>query len=155
MKRWASELRSSSRTRNGPRICLRDIGGWLNVPRHARRKRVSDPGQSRKTRKEPKQRRRDAGSERHSFSLLDERASGKAVSNHKRPGGDIDLPGRTGAKLIAMVRDDDLRTNLKEDLCVKEGDTLVLFGRHAQLDQSIKILRSGPPEKQPGKTSLR
>ena len=76
-----------------------------------------------------------------SFQVLDE----SWVNNKTLR--DIDLPGRTGAKLIALVRDDDLRTNLKDDLCVKKGDTLVLFGRHAQLDQSAKILRSGPPDK--------
>ncbi|MGV7222441.1 MAG: cation:proton antiporter [Nitrospinales bacterium] len=56
---------------------------------------------------------------------------------------DIDLPSHTGAKLIAIVRNERIQTTFEEDYLIKSGDSLILFGRHAQLDKSIKILRHG------------
>ena len=72
-----------------------------------------------------------------SFQVLDD-----SWANNKEL-KDIDLPGHTGAKLIAIVRNDDIKTTFAENYLIQSGDSLILFGRHAQLDQSIKILRYG------------
>jgi len=73
-----------------------------------------------------------------SFHVLDDSWSRDKTLN------DLDLPGRTGAKLIAIIRDDELRSNLDDDLRIQKGDMLILFGRHAQLDNSLQILKAGP-----------
>jgi len=57
---------------------------------------------------------------------------------------EINLPERTGAKLIALVREDRLYANPDESFRINAGDILILFGRHVQLDSSIKTLKSGP-----------
>ena len=51
-----------------------------------------------------------------------------------------------GRKLIAVVRGNDVHANPEGAFCLKPGDILVLFGRHAPLNRSIRTLRSGTDE---------
>lgn len=65
--------------------------------------------------------------------------------NHKSL-GDLDWTRRQEAKLIAVIRDSHLHANPGKDFYFQEGDILILFGRHAALDQSIRRLQSGHPD---------
>jgi CPA2 family monovalent cation:H+ antiporter-2 len=49
----------------------------------------------------------------------------------------------TDAKLIAVVRNDQLQANPTADFRFEVGDIIVIFGRHATLDRSLKHLQSG------------
>lgn len=59
---------------------------------------------------------------------------------------ELALDTRTGARLIAVVRDDELHANPDGSFRFKTGDILLLFGRHVALDRSAKILQMGPKE---------
>ncbi|NIQ00146.1 MAG: potassium transporter Kef, partial [Nitrospinaceae bacterium] len=56
----------------------------------------------------------------------------------------MDLNGHTGATLIAVVRDNRAQPNPPQDFTVQPGDTLILFGRHAQVDRAVRYLAAGP-----------
>lgn len=57
---------------------------------------------------------------------------------------ELDLQGRTGAKLFAVVRNNELQANPNDEFRLRNADILILFGRHEQLARSKKILQSGP-----------
>lgn len=57
--------------------------------------------------------------------------------------GDIKLGRDSGLKLIAVVRENDLHANPDRAFRLKQGDVVILFGRHANLDESLKYLRDG------------
>ena len=57
--------------------------------------------------------------------------------------GDLQLKKKTGARVIAVVRANDVHANPRSDFELTAGDIIVLFGRHAQLDHSLKVLQSG------------
>ena len=48
-----------------------------------------------------------------------------------------------GAKLIAVVRRNEIMTNILPEFRFQSSDTLVLFGRHAHLDQCVRYLQLG------------
>ena len=62
---------------------------------------------------------------------------------------DLQLRKQTGARVIAVVRSNEVHPNPDLQFSLTPDDILILFGRHAQLDQSVKILESG------GKTELK
>jgi CPA2 family monovalent cation:H+ antiporter-2 len=62
---------------------------------------------------------------------------------------DLQLRKKTGARVIAVVRSNEVHPNPDPQFSLTSDDILILFGRHAQLDQSVKILESG------GETELR
>ncbi|MEE9258704.1 MAG: cation:proton antiporter [Nitrospinaceae bacterium] len=64
-------------------------------------------------------------------------------SNHKTL-EDLDLNARTGARLIAVVRDNELHANPDSEFKLEGEDIIVLFGRHVQLDRAVKMLHAGP-----------
>jgi CPA2 family monovalent cation:H+ antiporter-2 len=57
--------------------------------------------------------------------------------------GDIDLRGRTGATVIAVVRGDDSFTSPGADFRVEAGDTLVLVANHRDMDRAFGYLNTG------------
>ncbi len=57
--------------------------------------------------------------------------------------GDLQLSRKTGGRIIAVVRTNDVHANPGDDFDLTAGDIIVLFGRHAQLDQSLRVLQSG------------
>ena len=57
--------------------------------------------------------------------------------------GDLHLDGPSDAKLIAVVRGNDIRANPEAAFRFMAGDILILFGRHAPLTRSIRILNTG------------
>lgn len=54
---------------------------------------------------------------------------------------DLKLRSTTGVTVIAIVRGDKPRTNPPADLRIEEGDILVLFGSHAELDAATEVLQ--------------
>jgi len=52
----------------------------------------------------------------------------------------------TGATLIAVVRDNHAQPNPSGEFNIETDDVLILFGRHAQVDQAMRLLSSGPDE---------
>ncbi len=58
--------------------------------------------------------------------------------------GDMKIKDKTGARLIAVVRKNDVHPNPSQDFSIQSGDILVLFGRHIQLDKSLELLELGP-----------
>lgn len=76
-----------------------------------------------------------------SFQVLED-----SWSNGKRL-DQLHLNQTTGATLIAVVRDQKAQPNPSGDLCIGADDVLILFGRHAQVDQAMRLLRSGPEDK--------
>ena len=56
---------------------------------------------------------------------------------------DLQLRKQTGARVIAVVRNNEVHPNPDPQFSLTPDDILILFGRHAQLDQSVKILESG------------
>ncbi len=64
--------------------------------------------------------------------------------SHGRQLNHLELTRQTGATLIAVVRDNKAMPNPPENFCIQTGDVLILFGRHAQVDQAMRLLRSGP-----------
>ncbi len=57
--------------------------------------------------------------------------------------GDLEWNPDSDAKLIAVVRDNDLQANPGSTFRFRQGDIILLFGRHANLDRAIKRLQSG------------
>ena len=57
--------------------------------------------------------------------------------------GDINIPSRTGAIIVAVVSKNKPHANPDQKLLVQSGDTFILLGSHIQLDQSLKMLRYG------------
>ena len=57
--------------------------------------------------------------------------------------GDINIPTRTGAVVVALVNKNKPYPNPDQKLIVQSGDIFILLGSHVQLDQSLKILRYG------------
>jgi CPA2 family monovalent cation:H+ antiporter-2 len=49
----------------------------------------------------------------------------------------------SGVKLIAVVRNNDLQANPGPEFRFRVEDIIILFGRHANLDKSLKFLRYG------------
>ena len=75
-----------------------------------------------------------------SFQVLENSwSNGKQLEN-------LDLIQQTGATLIAVVRDNHAQPNPSPDFQIATDDVLILFGRHAQVDQAMRLLRSGPDE---------
>jgi K+/H+ antiporter YhaU regulatory subunit KhtT len=56
---------------------------------------------------------------------------------------DLGLNKDGGAKLIAVVRKNEIMTNLLPEFRFQPTDTLVLFGRHAPLDRCVRYLQLG------------
>ena len=54
---------------------------------------------------------------------------------------ELDLRGKTGGTIIAIVRDDKPRTNPPPEMKIETGDILVLFGSHAELDAAVNALQ--------------
>jgi CPA2 family monovalent cation:H+ antiporter-2 len=61
-------------------------------------------------------------------------AAGKTIT-------ELDLRGKAGVTIIAVVRDDKPRTNPPADMKIEAGDILVLFGSHAELDTAMSLLQ--------------
>jgi CPA2 family monovalent cation:H+ antiporter-2 len=62
--------------------------------------------------------------------------------------GDLDLRARTGATVIAVVRDGRSFLNLGPEFELQAGDTLVVIGAHAELDRAMTLLNpTDHPEK--------
>ena len=57
--------------------------------------------------------------------------------------GELKFDHDSGVKLIAVIRKKDLEANPDPDYRLEEGDIIILFGRHANLDRSMKFLRDG------------
>ena len=66
--------------------------------------------------------------------------------SHGKQFDHLELTRQTGATLIAVVRNNHAEPNPPGDFCIATGDVLILFGRHAQVDQAMRILRAGPGE---------
>ena len=56
---------------------------------------------------------------------------------------DLGLNKEGGAKLIAVVRKNEIMTNIVPEFRIQPTDTLVLFGRHAPLDRCVRYLQLG------------
>ncbi len=56
---------------------------------------------------------------------------------------ELELNKEGGAKLIAVVRKNKILTDVLPEFCFQTRDTLVLFGRHAPLDQCVRYLQLG------------
>lgn len=56
----------------------------------------------------------------------------------------IDLRRRTGATIIAVVRDETPMPNPDPEVTLESGDTLVLVGSHEQVDRAMAQLESPP-----------
>ncbi len=54
--------------------------------------------------------------------------------------GELDLRGRTGATVIAVIRDSRSFVNPGADFSFQRGDTLVIMGSHAQIDRAYLFL---------------
>ncbi len=65
---------------------------------------------------------------------------------------DLDIKTRTGASLIAVVRNNAVEPDPSPDFRVNTGDILILFGRHAQLDKTVQLLQEGPPPEKSSST---
>ena len=57
--------------------------------------------------------------------------------------GDINIPSRTGAVVVAVVNKNKSQPNPDSKLIVMSGDIFILLGSHLQLDRSLKMLRFG------------
>ncbi|MCH8312652.1 MAG: cation:proton antiporter [Nitrospinae bacterium] len=62
---------------------------------------------------------------------------------HKKSIQELQWNKDSDAKLIAVVRNDELQANPAPDFRFEEGDIIVIFGRHANLDWSLHRLQSG------------
>jgi K+:H+ antiporter len=62
---------------------------------------------------------------------------------HNQSIGELKLGKDSGVKLIAVVRNNDLQANPDSEFRFRVGDIVILFGRHAKLDRSLKYLRYG------------
>ncbi|HZI63518.1 MAG TPA: NAD-binding protein, partial [Thermoanaerobaculia bacterium] len=54
--------------------------------------------------------------------------------------GDLDLRGRGGASVLAVVRGEKPLTNPGPDLTVEAGDSLVLVGSHGEIQRAFDLL---------------
>jgi len=63
--------------------------------------------------------------------------------------GDMQVTERTGAVVIAVVRNNKPYPNPGSEFAILSGDMLILFGSHMQLDRAINYLGSG---KEPNKS---
>lgn len=61
---------------------------------------------------------------------------------------DLDLRSRTGATIIAVVRDETPITSPAPDVALVAGDTLVLVGSHEQVDRAIDLLEGSGNDKE-------
>ncbi len=59
--------------------------------------------------------------------------------------GDIDLRGKTGATVLAVVRGEGSFTSPGADFRIEEMDTLVIVASHRDLDRAFTYLTSGEP----------
>ncbi|HVS66354.1 MAG TPA: cation:proton antiporter [Thermoanaerobaculia bacterium] len=57
---------------------------------------------------------------------------------------DLELRQRTGASVIAWVRDDRPETEVDPDHRIEPGDALVLVGGHAAIEKAFRLLEHGP-----------
>jgi CPA2 family monovalent cation:H+ antiporter-2 len=66
---------------------------------------------------------------------------------------EVDLPGATGASLIAVVRNEKAAVTPPPDYLIQPGDILVLVGNHANMDKAFDYLSraSSPQHRQPRK----
>ena len=55
--------------------------------------------------------------------------------------GELDLRGRTGATLIAVVRGDDTKIGPGANYKLQEDDILILFGKPENIERAIKLLQ--------------
>ena len=53
---------------------------------------------------------------------------------------DLDLPGRSGVSLVAVIRDEKSFVNLPPEFTIEAGDRLVLIGAHKALDAAAKLV---------------
>ncbi len=58
--------------------------------------------------------------------------------------GDIDIPGKTSASLIAVVRNEKPFMTPARDFVIEPGDILVLVGNHASMDKAFDYLAQEP-----------
>jgi CPA2 family monovalent cation:H+ antiporter-2 len=58
---------------------------------------------------------------------------------------DLDLTGRTGSTVMAVVRKGKAHTNPPGDFAIAVGDMLVVLGSHAELNNAMEILREKCP----------
>lgn len=56
---------------------------------------------------------------------------------------ELDLRNRSGATVIAVVRDGEATTNPGPDFRVAADDIIVLLGAHRELDEAVRILTTG------------
>lgn len=61
---------------------------------------------------------------------------------------DLDLRRRTGASVLALVRDEDPYPNPAPDMELRAGDALVLMGGHAEVDSAFREM-GRPPAGEP------
>ncbi len=59
---------------------------------------------------------------------------------------ELGLRTKTGATIIAVVRDEQAQTNPSPDLTLATGDSLVLVGSHAEVERAFALLERGRPE---------
>jgi len=64
--------------------------------------------------------------------------------------GGLDLRGRTGATVIAVVRGDESFTSPGADFKIKEQDTLVLVASHRDIDRAFAYLTTGESDEPAG-----
>jgi TrkA domain protein len=57
--------------------------------------------------------------------------------------GSLDLRGKTGATVIAVVRGENSFTSPGADFEIQEQDTLVLVASHRDIDRAFQYLREG------------
>jgi CPA2 family monovalent cation:H+ antiporter-2 len=57
--------------------------------------------------------------------------------------GNLDLRGRTGATVIAVVRGEESFTSPGADFKIEEQDTLVLVASHRDIDRALTYLATG------------
>jgi CPA2 family monovalent cation:H+ antiporter-2 len=55
--------------------------------------------------------------------------------------GELDLRGKTGVTLIAVVRGDDTKIGPGANYKLQEGDILILFGKPEKIEHAIKVLQ--------------
>lgn len=88
-----------------------------------------------------------------SQALLDVLAAGTTELYRLEPGSsaiagslrELDLRRRTGATVIAVVRDAQPVPNPSPELRLEEGDTLVLVGSHKEIEQAFALLDPPAP----------
>jgi CPA2 family monovalent cation:H+ antiporter-2 len=64
--------------------------------------------------------------------------------------GDLDLRGRTGATVLAVVRGEESFTSPGADFKIEEQDTLVLVASHRDIDRAFAYLATGESDRDPG-----